>query len=211
MHAHDRELVAQAVAGDAEAFSSLYSRYHPLVYRFSLSMTSCASTAEDVTQDVFTGLLGHLARFDPARAGLGSYLFGIVRNLARQRRRRDARLLPLSHLDTDALTALHDDPRAILEGRESAATVRRVVNGLPARLRAPLLLCDVHDLRYVDAATVLGTTTGSVRYRLREGRSLARKRLIKNFRTVPGAGGNHLHGLQPVRHPRRLFARDPGQ
>jgi RNA polymerase sigma factor (sigma-70 family) len=211
MHAHDRELVAQAVAGDAEAFSSLYRHYYPLVYRFGLSMTGCASAAEDVAQDVFTGLLGHLARFDPERAGLGSYLFGIVRNLARQRRRRDARLLPLSLLDTDTLMALHDDPRTILEGRESAATVRHVVNGLPARLRAPLLLCDVHDLRYVDAAALLGTTTASVRYRLREGRSLARRRLIKNFRTVPGAGGNHLHGLQPVRHPRRLFARDPGQ
>jgi RNA polymerase sigma factor (sigma-70 family) len=211
MHAHDRELVEQAVAGDVEAFSSLYRRYSPLVYRFSLSMTGCASTAEDVTQDVFAGLLGHLARFDPERAGLGSYLFGIVRNLARRRRRRDARLLPLSHLDTNTLTALHGDPRTLLEGRESAATVRRVVNGLPARLRVPLLLCDVHDLRYVDAAAVLGTTTASVRYRLREGRSLARKRLIKNFRTVPDAGGNHLHGLQPLGRSRRLFPRDPGR
>jgi RNA polymerase sigma-70 factor, ECF subfamily len=211
MHAHDRELVAQAVSGDAEAFSSLYRRYYPIVYRFSLSMTGCASAAEDVTQDVFTGLLGHLARFDPERAGLGSYLFGIVRNLVRQRRRREARLLPLSHLDTRTLTALHGDPCRILEGRESAVSVRRVVNGLPARFRAPLLLCDVHDLRYVDAAAVLGTTAASVRYRLREGRSLARKRLIKEFRTVPGPGGNHLHGLQPLGRSRRLLPGDPGR
>jgi RNA polymerase sigma factor (sigma-70 family) len=172
-------------------------------------MIGCTSAAEDVAQDVFTGLLGHLARFDPDRAGLGSYLFGIVRNLARQRRRRDGRLLPLSHLDTSTLTALHADPRAILEGQESAATVRRVVNGLPARFRGPLLLCDVHDLRYVDAAAVLGTTTASVRYRLREGRSLLRRRLENKMRTVSRARANHGHGLQPLVRSRPRSVRDP--
>jgi RNA polymerase sigma-70 factor (ECF subfamily) len=210
MRRDDHDLVEQAAAGEAEAFSTLYRRYYPLVFRYSVSMTGCAWAAEDVTQDVFADLVRHLARFDPARAALGSYLYGIVRNLARERRRREGRLLPLSHLDTETLTALHGDPRPLLEGAEWSATVRRMVNALPPRFREPLLLCDLHDLRYVDAAALLGTTPAAVRYRLREGRSRLRRRLDKNLRTVSRAGVNHVHGLQPLGRSRRLPPRREG-
>ncbi len=177
MHTEDHDLVARAVGGDPEAFSTLYRRYYPLVLRFSLSMTGCAGAAEDVTQDVFIALLRHQARFDPERAALASYLYGIVRNVARQRRRREGGPLSLSDIDVGAMAACHTDPLPVLEGRERAATVRRIVNALPERCREPLLLCDLHDLRYADAAARLGTSVATLRHRLRKARILVRTRL----------------------------------
>ena len=173
----------------------MYRRYDPLVFRFSLSMTGCTAAAEDVAQDVFIELFRHQARFDRARAALASYLYGIARNVARQRRRREGWPLSLSDIDAGAMAAFDADPLPELEGRERAATVRRVVNGLPASCREPLLLCDLHDLRYADAAALLGTSVATLRHRLRKARSLVRTRLDKTLRTISRVRGNHMHGL----------------
>jgi RNA polymerase sigma-70 factor (ECF subfamily) len=63
----DDGLVRRVLAGDEEAFSLLYKRRHPSIYRFALHMSGNASVAEDVTQEVFMTLIRDPGRFDPAR------------------------------------------------------------------------------------------------------------------------------------------------
>ena len=58
--------------------------------------------------------------------------------------------------------AAHDDPLADLTRRESIDSVRRAVQVLPRRYREVVVLCDLEELDYQDAAVVLGCPIGTV-------------------------------------------------
>src|SRR6202162_4205946 len=91
----DVGLLRRIVAGDEAAFTILYRRKHPGIYRFALHMSGNAAIAEDVTQEVFMTLIRYGKRFDPARGTVASFLFGIARNQVRKRWEQNRRLGPL--------------------------------------------------------------------------------------------------------------------
>jgi len=94
----DPELVERARGGEREAFAFLYRRHQAYVYRFARAMTGSSAVAEDIVQEVFLALMRDLKRYDAARAGLRTYLFGIARNLARYKARSVRRLISLDQV-----------------------------------------------------------------------------------------------------------------
>jgi RNA polymerase sigma-70 factor (ECF subfamily) len=56
-------------------------------------------------------------------------------------------------------------------------TVRRVVGGLPAKFREPLLLAASGEHAYAEIAEVMGLPEGTVKWRVSEARRLLRQRL----------------------------------
>src|SRR6202795_5003139 len=88
-------LLRRMVAGDEAAFTLLYRRKHPAIYRFALHMSGNAAIADDVTQEVFMTLIRDAKRFDPARGTLGGFLFGIARNHLRRRWEQERNSVPL--------------------------------------------------------------------------------------------------------------------
>src|ERR1700735_3549258 len=89
----DDGLLGRMIAGDEEAFTLLYRRRHPSIYRFALHMSGNATIAEDVTQEVFMTLIRDPKRFDPTRGTLGGFLFGVARNFLRKRWEQDRRVV----------------------------------------------------------------------------------------------------------------------
>jgi RNA polymerase sigma-70 factor (ECF subfamily) len=144
------------------------------VYRFACAMTGSAAVAEDVVQDVFLALMRDLERYDPERASLRTYLFGVARNVARARSRSVWRLLSL---DLAGETAGPDDPGAALSASEDTRHLRRCLGALPGRYREVIVLCDLQELDYADASTVLGVPVGTVRSRLHRARQMLLERL----------------------------------
>jgi RNA polymerase sigma-70 factor, ECF subfamily len=174
----DGQLVRRAQSGDVEAFTEIFRRYHPVVHRFARGMTCCPAAAEDVSQEAFLAVLRDLERYDPHRASFTTYLFGIVRNLSRERSRKDWRFAALDALDRpDEHEIYVDDPSAALEAFELASHLRRGLRQLPHRYRAVIVLCDLHGLSYANAAAVVGVSPSAVRSRLYRGRQLLRHRL----------------------------------
>jgi len=62
--------------------------------------------------------------------------------------------------------------------------LRRALGELPGRYREAIVLCDLHDLTYLDAASVLGCAVGTVRSRLHRGRALLARRLSDSEQPV---------------------------
>lgn len=176
----DGELVQRAASGDAVAFTEIFHRYRPVVNRFARVMTGCAVAAEDVSQDVFVAVFRGLGRYDPARATFTTYLYGIARNLSRERTRKEARFSPLEALGPDSTHVGYvADPAAALEECQLASHVRRALERLPPRGREIVVLCDLHGLSYADAGAVAGISTAAVRSRLHRARQLLRRRLAR--------------------------------
>jgi RNA polymerase sigma-70 factor (ECF subfamily) len=147
------------------------------VYRFALHMTASPSIADDVTQETFLTVMRDAERFDAARATVVAWLCGIARNHVRRRLERDRRLQPLDEPDGDdhgvetSAIAVDQDPLGDLTKAEAIEAVRQAVLALPVNFREAVVLCDLQELSYVDAANALGCALGTVRSRLHRGRA----------------------------------------
>ena len=161
--------MAAVAAGDREAFGALYRLRRPDVYRFALHMIGSPSAAEDVAQDVFMVVIQEARRYSSARAAVVPWLLGIARNLAR-RRMSDRRYEPLS--DPKDGPAVHADPADGLARARQVDALRRALGTLPVPYREAVVLCDLQELSYQDAACVAGCAIGTVRSRLHRGRQL---------------------------------------
>jgi RNA polymerase sigma-70 factor, ECF subfamily len=174
----DVALLGDAVHGDLDAFGTLYRRHQQRVYRFARAMTGSNDAAEDITQEVFVVLLTDAGRFDPSRAAFTTYVYGIVRNLSRHRVRRQRPGPSVDDLLRDGRDVdVDEDPSKRLEGAQLAGAVRRALLALPSRYRELIVLCDLHDLSYEEAAAVVKASVPAVRSRLHKGRQLLRLRL----------------------------------
>jgi RNA polymerase sigma-70 factor, ECF subfamily len=193
----DDELLIRIRGGDEEAFAALYRRRQAAIYRFALHMSGSAPAAEDVVQEVFLVLLREECGFDPERGTLSGYLFGIARKLVLrhvERGRSDVALE--SDVDDTSLPelAVKDDPLAELTEREGIAALRRAVQALPRRYREVVILCDLEEVDYADAAVALGCPIGTVRSRLHRARGLLLDKL--NQERIPR---HAMRGLTAVR------------
>ena len=172
----DTELLRLMLAGDEEALALLYRRRQGSIYRFALQMSGSNSIAEDVTQEVFLFLMreGHV--FDPARGTLSAFLLGVARNHVLRRLRLDQLMTPIGE-DDDAdagLAILETDLRPLdeLARAETVELVRKAVLSLPPKYREVVVLCELQDVSYGEAAEVLGCAIGTVRSRLHRARAL---------------------------------------
>ena len=182
MHAtqSDEELLQRMRAGEEEAFLALYRRRQGGIYRFALRMSGSEAMAEDVTQEVFLTLVRGDGQYDAARGSFSSYLFGIARNQLFKRFEKDRLLTPLTEPDEDSARdhpIVWANPLGELARRETIASVRQAVLGLPVHYREVVVLCDLHEMSYADAAVALGCAVGTVRSRLHRARGLLADRL----------------------------------
>jgi RNA polymerase sigma-70 factor (ECF subfamily) len=188
----DDGLLRRVMAGDEDAFSLLYKRRHPSIYRFALHMSGNASVAEDVTQEVFMTLIRNPQRFDPVRGTLAGFLFGVARNHLRKRWEQDRRLVSLVG-DADELGPLASNngngngngnghyvvPTMPDEftSIENVSRVRKAVSMLPENYREVVVLCELEEMSYEEAAAALGCPVGTVRSRLHRARAILLEKL----------------------------------
>jgi RNA polymerase sigma-70 factor, ECF subfamily len=175
----DDDLMRRTAAGDRDAFAALYGRHGATVYRFARLMTGCDSAAEDIVQDAFLSLMRDAARYDPARASLPTYLYGVARHQTRRRLLRDRRFVDLSHASEDGGASETSDPAGHLARAEDLRLLRQAILGLPSRYREAIVLCDLQDVSYADAAAVLDCAIGTVRSRLHRGRHLLAEKMLR--------------------------------
>jgi RNA polymerase sigma-70 factor (ECF subfamily) len=192
----DETLVARIAGGDVEALGTLFRRRQQNVYRFALHLTGSSPLADDVTQDVFVTVIRDAAKFEPGRAPVPAWLCGIARNFVRRRLAIDRGAASVD-VDEGVETSLHaatPDPLDALTSAESIESLRRAVLSLPLRYREALVLCDLHEMSYVDAATALNCPIGTVRSRLNRGRALLTEKMLAGQRRKT----SRLRGMEGV-------------
>lgn len=173
----DRDLLRQFRAGDREAFTALYRAHFPAVFRFVLYMTGDQIRAGEITQDVFVWLVHHPGDFDPDRGDLPAFLGGVARKLLHRRQQLESRWLPL---DEAALSPGRGNGAEFARGmeqRQDVAELRKAIAALPERYREAVVLCDLQEKSYQQAAEELGCALGTVRSRLHRAREL----LVRKF------------------------------
>jgi len=180
----DSELLQSMLAGDEEAFAALYRRRQRGIYRFAFQMCGSQAVAEDVTQEVFMVLIHEGHTFDPARGSLNAFLMGVARNHVLRRLRRERFYVAIeenSESDVKHAALTNAGPLDELSRTETIELVREAVLVLPERYREVVVLCDLEEMSYAEAAEILNCAIGTVRSRLHRGRALLIEKLRPTY------------------------------
>jgi len=175
----DNRLLQQMIAGEESGFVSLYQKYQAPVYRFSLQIGGSRDVAEEVTQETFLALIRRPQKYQAERGPLLLYLFGIARNLAWKSARTERCFGALDD-DTEVPEAKSEDMANELARRQQVMRVRLAVLSLPPKYREVIVLCALQELSYEQAATVVGSSIGTVRSRMHRAKQLLLRKLKKD-------------------------------
>ena len=174
---NDVEL-ARLAAGSPDAFTELYHRYLPRIYRYHLARTGHVQEAEDLTAQTFLTALESIRSFR-GQGSFSSWLFGIASHKLVDHYRRSRIELPLEEAET-----LHSPiplpEEATLQHLELArvAQVLRLIS--PDRAEA-LVLCLFGGLSLAEAAKSVGKSEAAVKMLVHRGLSDLQERLVAHL------------------------------
>lgn len=186
----DGTLLRLALIGEETAFLELYHRLKDGIFRYTFYMTGSNSVAEEVTQEVFICLLKEGHKYRTSLGDVAAFAFGIARNFIRRIERRERAYQPLpaneafENLSGNLISESEALSRRIIRS-ELVGHVQAAVASLPDHYRQAVVLCDLCEVSYADAATRLHCSIGTIRSRLNRGHTLLAQKLKWIRRSQP--------------------------
>lgn len=154
--------------GDSESFSRFCERYYSAIVAIAYSRLSDRNLAEDAAQEAFLVAFRNISQLKKA-SHFGRWLAKISRNIASdmaKARRRD-KLIPIE--DCDSVSNNRDE-------QDNVDVVRRIISGLPVRIREVIYLRYYEKMSYQQISNMLGISQEAVNGRLRRAKkAIARK------------------------------------
>ena len=142
-------------SGDLRAIDTLYASEAPRVYRYALALCGNPGWAADATQDAFVALAQRPQAFDPSRGTLGAYLAGVARHALAAQWRVVLREELLPEADAvDAVEGQAASPESLLVQAQDGRAVWAALRRLPAVFREALVLVDLQERPYAEAAAI---------------------------------------------------------
>jgi RNA polymerase sigma-70 factor, ECF subfamily len=190
----DAELLHMALRGEEPAFLVLYERLKGGIFRYAFYMTNSRSTAEEVTQEVFVALLREGRKYRAERGDVAAFSFGIARNFVRRIERRERSYEPMpcdQALEAADVISESESVAGDMMRKELVERVHTAVASLPDHYRQVVVLCDLCELSYADAASRLECAIGTIRSRLSRAHSLLALKLEplrSSQRSIAAAG-----------------------
>lgn len=168
--------VAQARAGEPEAWDTLFRRYQLPLYAYVFELVHDEQATLDVVQETFIAAVRHI---DGLRddGKFGSWLFGIAHQRCIQRWRKHTR----DEMLREELDCADDEgtsgPDELLIRREEEAEFMKLLEQLPPAQRSVLLLHFIEDFSLEEIAGITGAPLGTVKSRMHQGKLAMRKLL----------------------------------
>ena len=168
--------VAEARAGQPEAWDALFRRYQLPLYAYVFELVRAEQPSLDIVQETFIAAARHLTSLrDDDR--FGSWLFGIAHQKCVQHWRKSGREQPLDTESAEALPGADDDPSELLIREEQEAEFMQALNQLPPQQRLALLLHFVEGFSLEEIARIASVSVGTVKSRLHYGKRALRELL----------------------------------
>lgn len=158
-----RLLQTVAQERDRQAFAHLFQHFGPRLKTFFLRWRMPSGTADDLVQETMLNVWRKASYFDPARAGVSTWIFTVARNIRidHLRRQRDPATLPP---DPEEIPASVEDH---ILGAERDEQVRRALTMLSTEQQTIIRLCYFTEKSQSEVAEELGIPLGTVKSRTR--------------------------------------------
>jgi RNA polymerase sigma-70 factor (ECF subfamily) len=172
--AEDLRALALLCEGRMQGLEPIYRRHSGPVYRYLLALGASEEAASDALQDAFLSLAQQPRAFNPERGSLGGYLAGIARHGLLGQWRRQGREIASEDSDGDENLqfgdALVEGPLEAFESASSQRALWAAIEALPFVFREALLLVDIQERSYAEAAIIAGVELNTLRTRLHRAR-----------------------------------------
>ncbi|HEX8028714.1 MAG TPA: sigma-70 family RNA polymerase sigma factor [Vicinamibacterales bacterium] len=158
-----------------EEFNAAAMPHVAAMLRMATRLCGARDAAEDLVQDTYLQAWRSFTRFEPG-TNCRAWLYKIL-IFSHSRMRRDQSRRPVvTDFDAAGESALLFDP--LTPDTITAGSVSEAFASLPGPFRIAVLLVDVEELSYREAAEVLDVPIGTVMSRLNRGRRLMRMALV---------------------------------
>jgi RNA polymerase sigma-70 factor, ECF subfamily len=157
------------------------------VYRVARHLAGSREEAEDLVQETYARAFRSWRSYTPG-TNLRAWLLRILTNLNIDRGRRQQRTPPMQGLEAndyflyDRLTendgGLSDEDRVV--ERLSQDDIVSALSSVPHDFRDMIVLVDIGDFSYQDAAQILDIPIGTVMSRLHRGRRILKRELAES-------------------------------
>lgn len=166
------------------AFAAEALPWLPHVARFARTLARDESDADDLVQETFVRAYDAWHTYTPG-TGCKSWLFTICRNVYLREIRRGARMVTADDPEAEAMASAGLYHYAVRRGLgtmfdrvDLGPAVQRAIAALPDDYRDVVVLVDVQDCAYEEAAAIVGVPIGTVRSRLFRARRLLQQSLL---------------------------------
>ena len=177
-----REIIQSASKGDSDAFEKIYRDTSGFVYNVALRMSGSCDTAAEITQEVFLKVYEKLSGFRQNSA-FKTWLYRITintsLNILSRNSRHNCRII-----DITALPDIASPESPIHERAEKNAEnddIQRLLNLLPEKQKACILLRSVEGMSYKEISDALNINLNTVRTNLKRARETLIKRKGTNL------------------------------
>lgn len=161
-------LLARVADGDADALALVYRRESGSVYRYALALAGDEAAALDAVQEAFSQLLRGPQAFNAGRGSLGAYLAGMARHQLLNQWREARRHVPLDEAEEEADLMPASDAR--LHQAQQHGSLWAAIRSLSWPQREAIVLVDLQERSYEDAAAIAGISADVLRTRLHRAR-----------------------------------------
>lgn len=178
MGKNEADLVSAAQKGDLEAFNQLVITHQEKIFNLALRILGDKDSAEDITQNTFLAAFRNLARF--RNGSFRSWLYRIATNACYDELRHAKRYPVLSteagYLAEEKFTPLDEMPGFNIlpekeyDRHEREQVVQHALDRLETDQKSVVVLIDLQDFDYQEAAQILEVPIGTVKSRLARAR-----------------------------------------
>ncbi|MFC9945333.1 RNA polymerase sigma factor SigM [Streptomyces pratensis] len=169
----DQDLLAQHVAGEADAFGEIVRRHRDRLWAVALRTLGDREEAADAVQDALVSAFRAAHTFR-GQSAVTTWLHRITVNACLDRARKTAsrRTAPVDDAERlDQLMEPHESAEAPAERQDLHRELLAALATLPAEQRAALVLVDMQAYPVAEAARILDVPTGTVKSRCARGRA----------------------------------------
>jgi RNA polymerase sigma-70 factor (ECF subfamily) len=181
----EQRLVEAACRGEDSAIEALYRTHFDTIYRYVLLRLGSPAAAEDVTSQVFLGMIKGLGRYQDQGKPFVAWLYGIAqKQIAFYQRGQGRAPDPVDLEAATELVAQSAGPDATAEQREMRVAIARALSKVPDGQREVIMLRYILSLSVAETAAVVGRTEGAVKQLQLRG--------LATLKTILGQAGREL-------------------
>ena len=183
-------LIEKLKQGDEEAFKTIVDTWQNMVYNTAIGIVQQAEDAEDITQEVFVQVYQSVSSFKgDSKFSTWLYRIAITKSLDHERRKkRKKRFAFVKNLFGEKSEEIYhppdfNHPGVMLDKKEDAAALFRVINKLPGNQRIAFTLHKIEGLSYQEVSEVMKTTLSSVESLMHRAKNNLRKNLENHYKS----------------------------
>ena len=180
-------------ARERDAFSSEIMVHLDHLYRVAFHLVKDRDQVNDFVQETYLRALNSYQQFSPG-TNMKAWLTRILYNFFFDSYKQGKRMVSVDEkaevveerLDYwEKIPAPEPSPEQMTLNRELNGKINDALKKIPEEFRIPIVLVDMGDLSYVEAAQILSCPIGTIRSRLSRGRRL----LHRHLRGYVGSSG----------------------